>query len=142
MYLRINNRGFSLVELMVVIAIIAILAAVAIPMYSNYVTRTEISTDLASIGGLKSGVTEVFMIEKGTENLAATFQTIQLSNNTTIDSSGVITLDIGTTGSNIINIANAKVMLTPSDEASSLTWTCTTTGVDSGYIPKGCTAVA
>ncbi|MDE4986322.1 prepilin-type N-terminal cleavage/methylation domain-containing protein, partial [Francisella tularensis subsp. holarctica] len=45
------KKGFSLVELMVVIAIIAILAAVAIPLYSNYTTRAPLGSDLSALGG-------------------------------------------------------------------------------------------
>ncbi|MBY7733992.1 prepilin-type N-terminal cleavage/methylation domain-containing protein [Francisella philomiragia] len=55
------QKGFSLVELMVVIAIIAILAAVAIPMYSNYTTRAKIGTVLAAVGGVKSEIAEKIM---------------------------------------------------------------------------------
>ncbi|WP_432773438.1 pilin [Francisella salimarina] len=52
------QKGFSLVELMVVIAIIAILAAVAIPMYSNYTTRAKIGGALTAVGGVKSEIAE------------------------------------------------------------------------------------
>ncbi|KFJ43851.1 prepilin-type N-terminal cleavage/methylation domain-containing protein [Francisella philomiragia] len=52
------QKGFSLVELMVVIAIIAILAAVAIPMYSNYTTRAKIGGALTAVGGVKTEIAE------------------------------------------------------------------------------------
>jgi len=52
------QKGFSLVELMVVIAIIAILAAVAIPMYSNYTNRAKISGEIAQLGAAKTIVAE------------------------------------------------------------------------------------
>ncbi len=52
------QKGFSLVELMVVIAIIAILAAVAIPMYSNYTTRARLGTALAAAGTLKTEIAQ------------------------------------------------------------------------------------
>ncbi|MDE5007179.1 prepilin-type N-terminal cleavage/methylation domain-containing protein, partial [Francisella tularensis subsp. holarctica] len=52
------QKGYSIVELMLVIAIIAILAAVAIPMYSNYTTRAQLGFDLSALGGAKATVAE------------------------------------------------------------------------------------
>jgi len=54
------QQGFTLIELMIVIAIIGILAAVALPAYQDYTTRAKVSEGLTLASGLKTAITETF----------------------------------------------------------------------------------
>lgn len=58
--MSIKQQGFTLIELMIVVAIIGILAAVAIPNYQTYVARSQLSEALGLASGLKSGLIELY----------------------------------------------------------------------------------
>jgi type IV pilus assembly protein PilA len=49
-----KQQGFTLIELMIVVAVIGVLAAVALPQYQNYVAKSELSSALATLSGLKT----------------------------------------------------------------------------------------
>ncbi|WP_299734684.1 pilin [uncultured Endozoicomonas sp.] len=67
-----KQQGFTLIELMIVVAIIGILAAVAIPQYQNYIARSQVSEAVSLLGGLKSPVLEHYSV-------TGTFPTINSS---------------------------------------------------------------
>ena len=54
------QKGFTLIELMIVVAIIGILAAVAIPAYQDYIARAQMAEAMNLTDGLKTAVTEIF----------------------------------------------------------------------------------
>ena len=53
-----NNKGFTLIELMIVVAIIGILAAIAIPSYNDYVARSQVTEVIKLVGGLKTCIAQ------------------------------------------------------------------------------------
>ena len=59
--MRQVQKGFTLIELMIVVAIVGILAAVAIPAYSDYTSRAKVTDGLSLAAGAKTAVTENFL---------------------------------------------------------------------------------
>ncbi len=55
---KLFNTGFSLIELMIVIAIIGVLAAIAVPSYQNYIRKSRVATALSFVDGAKQGIAE------------------------------------------------------------------------------------
>lgn len=133
------QKGFSLVELMVVIAIIAILAAVAIPMYSNYTTRAKLGTALASVGGVKSEVAEA--LANGSTDVAADVNNLPAGVSVSNSTSGATIALAFNDANDLASGGTVKLNLQGQSDGASINWTCTSpsgAGLSSSQLPNGC----
>ena len=141
-----NQKGFTLIELMIVVAIIGILAAVAIPQYQDYVARSQVSEAASLAGGLKSRVSEVYSIEGeladadgGTNNIPANVTTDagEYVGSSKVEN-GIITLTFRSDAANPIQ--GKAVTWTPTVNGGAITWDCKSTAIEQAFLPKGCEA--
>ena len=141
------QKGFTLIELMIVIAIIGILAAIAIPAYQNYVIRAQISEGPSLIGGIEAAFDENYA-NTGTAatSNAAVGITSTISGSyvasATLGTGGVITVTYNTTTANAA-IQGGTVNWTPyKSDNGDITWVCNAHTPAAGLTPVGGTAAA
>ncbi|MDQ3287762.1 MAG: pilin [Pseudomonadota bacterium] len=134
-----NQQGFTLIELMIVIAIIAILAAIALPAYQDYTTRAKVSEVVVMAAPAKLAVAETSSSEGGLALVTAANSgyafpgaTTYVSNIAITDATGVVT------ATSTVPNALGDILLTPTDVGSGqLTWACTS-AIDPKYLPSNC----
>jgi type IV pilus assembly protein PilA len=143
------QKGFTLIELMIVVAIIGILAAVAIPAYQDYTARAQVSEAVELLSGTKTPLAE-FVADKGhwpaDVSLGELVGTLQgkYTKTLAITSGGgatpptpvVITATMNDAGTNVnANIAAKTVTLTSTDGKI---WTCAAGTIAAKYLPAAC----
>jgi len=147
-----NMQGFTLIELMIVVAIIAILAAIAISQYQDYVIRSQVSEGSALADGTKTAVAEFYQ-NKG--HFPATNESAGLSAANTIKGEYVSEVDVAADGAGVIgagyagakahdklsgvaNSAATGLFFSPVTNAGSIEWHCRSTTIPQKWCASSC----
>ena len=134
------QQGFTLIELMIVVAIIGILAAVALPAYQDYTTRSKISEVIVMAAPAKLAVAETTSSLGALASVTASNSGYSFPGATKYVSDVVITPATGVvTVTSTVPNALGDIVLTPTEMAGTgqLTWKCTT-AISAKFVPAEC----
>ena len=152
---RKAQQGFTLIELMIVVAIIGILAAVALPAYQDYTKRAKMSEGILAASACRTSISETYQSGSalpaagawGCESTSGT-QASKYVTSVTTDTAGVVTVTMQNIDAT--NIDGKTIVLTPYKDAALTTpsntkgdpiagWKCAPgTGLAAKYLPSSC----
>ena len=135
-----KQQGFTLIELMIVVAIIGILAAVAIPAYQDYTIRAKVTEGLSLASAGKTAISEYFA-SNGTiptnNTQAGMADSADISGNSVdfveVGTNGVISVTFST-----VQIAASTLLLSPATSGGKVVWNCTGGDLEGKYRPSSC----
>jgi len=149
--MKAMQKGFTLIELMIVVAIIGILAAVALPAYQDYTARSQVSEAIVLFEGPKGGIAE-FWSNKGVypdNNFSAGVAKASSISGKYVSNvrisgdadAAIVTAMMKGSGKVAKGIESATIVLSPTTTAGSIKWVCKTGGatpLKPKYLPSSC----
>ena len=148
---RSMQKGFTLIELMIVVAIIGILAAVALPAYQDYTVRAKVSEVILAGSSAKTSVAEAAQVGAGMPTTASLVVDTQASKfvasvvytsagGTAVGTPGVVTVTTKTAAEGgDAKISGVTVLMTGALQANGqVTWVCSNGTIDVKYLPSSC----
>lgn len=137
-----KNTGFTLIELMIVVAIVGVLAAISLPVYQNYIARSQIAEAMSTAGAMKASISD-YLAAQGVFPPAGHFTSMggRYTQDGGHDANGVIEITMRTTDPVNQSARGVAITLTPECRAdrSIANWRCdVVNAADIGLLPSGC----
>ena len=133
------QQGFTLIELMIVVAIIGILAAVALPAYQDYTVRAKASELILAASGGRTSISEKFQVSPTDTTNAGVGVTIPVTgklSSALVDAGGTIVVQGSTAATSTGQAITITVTPTFSTATGTITWACV--GSPARYMPATC----
>lgn len=147
--MKTMQKGFTLIELMIVIAIIGILAAIAIPAYQDYIAKSQVAEVFSLTDGMKTNIASIYG-DKGycpTNGsfgipLAVSIKGKYVASVALSSGAGpcVMTATMQASGVNT-NVASKTVLITAIDNGGSMSWDCSSANMKQKYLPSNCKGI-
>ena len=137
--MRAISKGFTLIELMIVVAIIGILAAVALPAYQDYTIRAKVSELLLAASSARTTLAEKFQTDPSNTTgfgVGATISVVGKIVTGLVDDAGTIVVTGGATSTSTGASVTVTMTASPNTSTGTMTWSCV--GSPGKYLPATC----
>lgn len=142
-----RQSGFTLIELMIVVAIIGIIASIALPIYQDYALRTKVGEGLSVALAAKQAVAETYNSKGSFPTagnvsyglpLAASINGNYVSSISAAGTSGVITIEYRQLAAGSVNSGDTVILTPVTSLPGALNWTCSSTTIAAKFVPANC----